>query len=80
MILRLIVGWLRDTPQKSYTAGVAICIEVAMVVTIVGIQHGLNSDPTFARLNFTLWTTVLLLIVAVVGFLFIAIERYFSVL
>jgi ABC-type antimicrobial peptide transport system permease subunit len=80
MMLRLIVGWLRETPQKSYTAAMAISIEAAMILTVAGIQHGLKSDPTFARLNFTLWTTVLLLIVAVVGFLFISIERYFSVL
>ena len=51
-----------------------------MLLTLVGIQHGLKSDQTFARLNFTLWTTVLLLLVLVVGFLFIAIERYFTVL
>jgi ABC-type antimicrobial peptide transport system permease subunit len=80
MMLRLIVGWLRNTPQKSYTAGVAISIDAAMILTVAGIQHGLKSDPTFARLNLTLWTTVLLLIVAVIGFLFISIERYFSVL
>jgi ABC-type antimicrobial peptide transport system permease subunit len=75
---RLIFGWLRETPQKSLTAGAAICIEAAIILTVAGIQHGLNSDPTFARLNFTLWTTVLLLIVAAVVFFFIAVERYFS--
>ena len=80
MKLRLILGWLLDAPLKSYTAGVAIAIEAAMILTVVGIQRGLKSDTTFARLNFTLWTTVLLLMVVVVGFLFIAIERYFSVL
>jgi phosphatidylserine synthase len=80
MMLRLIGGWLRETPQKSYTAGIAISIEAAMLLTAAGIQHGLKSDPTFARLNFTLWTTVLLLIVTIVGFLYISIEQYFSVL
>lgn len=80
MMLRLVIGWLRDAPQRSYTAGVAICVEAAMILTVAGIQHGLKSDPTFARLNFTLWTTVLLLIVVAVGLPFIAIERYFSVL
>jgi ABC-type antimicrobial peptide transport system permease subunit len=80
MMLRLIGGWLRETPQKSYTAGIAISIEAAMLLTAAGIQHGLKSDPTFARLNFTLWTTVLLLIVTTVGFLYISIEQYFSVL
>ena len=79
-MLRLIGGWLRETPQKSYTAGIAISIEAAMLLTAAGIQHGLKSDPTFARLNFTLWTTVLLLIVTIVGFLYISIEQYFSVL
>lgn len=80
MTMRLVLGWLRDSPQKSWTAAAAICVEAAMILTVAGIQHGLNSDPTFARLNFTLWTTVLLLVVAVVGFLFIAVERYFSAL
>ena len=80
MTLHLVVGWLRDAPPKTFTSGLAICIEAAMVLTIAGIQHGLKSDPTLARLNFTLWTTVLLLMVAVIGFLFIAIERYFSIL
>jgi hypothetical protein len=31
MMLRLIGGWLRETPQKSYTAGIAISIEAAML-------------------------------------------------
>ncbi len=80
MKLRLILGWLLNARQKSYAAGAAIAIEAAMILTVVGIQRGLKSDPTFARLSFTQWTTVLLLMVVGLGFLFIAIERYFSVL
>lgn len=80
MMLRLIAGWIRHTPHKSYTALAGICVEVSLISTIAGIQRGLKADPTFARLNFTLWTTVLLLIVAAVGIVFLAIERYFSAL
>ncbi|MBS1802728.1 MAG: ABC transporter permease [Acidobacteria bacterium] len=80
MTLSLVLGWLRNSPHRSYASGIAISIESAMILTIVGIQHGLKSDPTFARMNFTLWTTILLLVVAVIGLFFIAVERYFSVL
>jgi ABC-type antimicrobial peptide transport system permease subunit len=80
MMLPLILGWLRDSPRQSYTAGAAISLEAAMLLTLAGIQHGLKSDPTFARLNFTLWTSLLLLLVVAVGSLFVAIERYFSVI
>lgn len=80
MTLPLILSWLRDTPHRSYAAGIAISIESALILIIAGIHHGLKSDPTFARMNFTLWTTILLLVVAVIGFFFIAVERYFSVL
>jgi hypothetical protein len=72
---------MNDTPFKSYTARVAACIEIVIVSTIGGIQHELQADRTFARLNFTLWTKAPLLFVSVSGFfLFFARERYFSVI
>jgi hypothetical protein len=77
---RLVTGWMVDSRQKSYTAAVAVCIEVAMVQRVAGIQHGLKADPTYARLNFALWTTTLLLFVSAVGFVSLAVERYFSVI
>jgi hypothetical protein len=77
---RLVAGWMGDSRQKSYTAAVAVCIEVAMVLSVAGIQHGLKADPTYARLNFTLWTTTLLSFVSAMGFVFLAVERYFSVI
>lgn len=77
---RLVAGWMRDSRAKSYAAGVAVCFEVAIILTLAGIQHGLKADPTYARLNFTLWTTALLILVSAMGFVFLAIERYFSVL
>jgi ABC-type antimicrobial peptide transport system permease subunit len=71
---------MRDSAQKSYTAAVAVCVEVAMILSVAGIQHGLKADPTYARLNFTLWTSALLLFVSALGFVFLAAERYFSVI
>jgi ABC-type antimicrobial peptide transport system permease subunit len=55
-----------------------VSIEAAMILTITGVRHGVNANPTAVRLVFTLWASVLFLFISCVGFLFISIERYFS--
>jgi len=73
---RLVARWIGDVPHRSFTAGVAVCIEVAIILTIAGFLHGLRANPTFARLQLTLYTNLLLFFVCGVGFIFLSIERY----
>ena len=51
-----------------------------MILTVAGVRHGVNADPTAVRLVFTLWASVLFLFISAVGFIFLSIERYFSVI
>ena len=78
--VRLVAGWISDVPHRSVTASVAVSIEAAMILTIAGIRHGANADPTAVRLVFTVWASVLFLFISGVGFIFLSIERYFCVI
>lgn len=78
--VRLVAGWISDVPHRAVTASVAVSIEAAMILTIAGIRHGANADPTAVRLVFTVWASVLFLFISAVGFIFLSIERYFSVI
>jgi len=78
--VQLVAGWINDEPHRSFTAAVAISIEAAIILTVAGIRHGLQSDPTRLRLLVTLYATILLLFVAAIGLVFLSIECYFSVI
>jgi ABC-type antimicrobial peptide transport system permease subunit len=77
---RLVGSWIRDAPLQGFSGSILICLEVAMILTIAGLVHGLQADPSFVRVRFTLYTTMLLLFASAIGFLFLAIERYFNVI
>jgi len=70
---------MRDVPHRSYTAGLLVSIEVAVILTMAGINHGLKGASSPGQLQFALLAIALLLFVALVGFSFLAIERYFCV-
>jgi ABC-type antimicrobial peptide transport system permease subunit len=78
--VQLVGGWIIDTPERCFTASIAVSIEATMIVTIAGIWHGLRADPTNLRMLFTSFATVLFLFVSAVGFVFLSIEGYFSVI
>src|ERR1035437_2543189 len=78
--VQLVAGWISDSPHRGFTASIAVSIEGAMILTIAGIGHGLKSDPTQLRVLVTLYATILLLFVSAVGFVFLSIEGYFSVI
>lgn len=80
MRAQLVRCWMRDVPQKSYTAGALVCVEVAVLLIIAGILHGLRHASTVAQVPFAFFAIALLLFVSLVGVVFLAIERYFSAL
>lgn len=80
MRAQLVRGWVRDVPHRSYAAGGLACIEVAVILTMAGILHGLGSASTRVQMPFALYAIVLLLFVSLVGCVFLAIERYFCVM
>jgi hypothetical protein len=57
----------------------AIGIEVTIILSAVGIHHGIGASPSIARLNFGLYASILLLFVFAVSFLFVTIGRYSEV-
>ena len=78
--VQLVAGWIIDAPHRCFTASIAVCIEATMILTVAGIGHGLRADPTTVRLLIIILATVLLLFVSAVGFAFLSIEGYFSVI
>lgn len=52
---------------------------VTIVLTAVGIHHGIGPEPSVARLNFRLFISILLLFVFAVSFIFVTIGRYSDV-
>ncbi len=57
----------------------ALGIEVAIILSCVGIHHGIGPNPSIARLNFGLFVSLLLLFVFAVSFIFVTIGRYSDV-
>ena len=78
--VRLVAGWIRDVPQRIFTASIAVSIESAVILTLAGVRHGVRADANLVRLLFTTWATALLLFVSTAGFVLLSIERYFSVI
>lgn len=76
--LRLVAAWIGDVPIKSCTGGAAVSIEVALILTMAGLQHGLKTHSASASVLLTLFTNALLLFVSGVGLVLLAVERYFS--
>ena len=79
MRAQIVRGWIGDVPYRSYTAALLVSIEVAVILTMAGIDHGLKGASSPGQLQFALLAIALLLFVALVGFSFLAIERYFCV-
>jgi FtsX-like permease family len=63
------------TSAKVFASG----IEVTIILSAVGIHHGIGASPNIARLNFGLYGSILLLFVFAVSFLFVTIGRYSEV-
>jgi ABC-type antimicrobial peptide transport system permease subunit len=74
---QLVRGWLSGG-QLSAPSALA-CIEVAVVLTMVGIDRGLKAASTTAQLSFAFYVLVLLFFVSLVGFVLLGLERYFCV-
>lgn len=65
---------------QSSVKVLAISIQVTIILSWVGIQHGIGLNPTILRLNFGIFVCTLLLFAFAVSFLFVAIARYSEVL
>jgi predicted lysophospholipase L1 biosynthesis ABC-type transport system permease subunit len=70
---------LRNVLQTSVKV-LGISIEVTIILSFVGIQHGMGLNPTIVRLNFGIYVSVLLLFAFAVSFIFVAIGRYVEVI
>jgi ABC-type antimicrobial peptide transport system permease subunit len=77
---QLVAGWMSDVPQRCLASAALVCIEVAVILSMVGMQHGLKSSVSNAKLLSTFYASSLLLFVSLVGFVFLAIDRYFCAL
>jgi ABC-type antimicrobial peptide transport system permease subunit len=71
---------LRQNVLHTWVMVVATGLEVAIILTWVGIRHGMGLNPTIVRLNFGIFVSTLLLFAFAVSFLFVAIARYSEVL
>jgi len=58
----------------------AVSIEVTIILSWAGIQHGIGPNPSIVRLNFGIFVSILLMFAFAVSFLFLAIARYSEVL
>ncbi len=80
MSLKLVGAWIRDAPERTYSGIGAISLEVTAILIRSGIQRGVVADPTWIRVHFGIFTSVLLLFVLIVGFGLLALQRYFEIL
>lgn len=69
-----------DAPERGFTASIAVSIEAILILAVAGIWHGRRADPTNVRMLGTLFAMVLFLFVSAVGFVFLSIEGYSSVI
>ena len=69
-----------DAPERGFTAPIAVTIEAILILAVAGIWHGRRADPTNVRMLGTLFAMVLFLLVSAVGFVFLSIEGYSSVI
>lgn len=79
-MLRLARSWALENTHKSLTEMTAMTMEVAILLTCVGIWRGIADRPTHARILFGAWAAALLLLIALTGFLLLAISGYFNAL
>jgi hypothetical protein len=77
---RLIFEHLRANRLAVYARIAAFALEAGIILGLVGIVHGMASNPTAVRTLTGVWLSGLLLFLLAVGFSFLAIERYFDVL
>lgn len=80
VMFKLVGGWIRATPERTYSGIAAISLEVAVILTRSGIQRGVQADPTWVRIHFGIFTSVLLLFVLIIGFGLLALQRYLEIL
>jgi ABC-type antimicrobial peptide transport system permease subunit len=71
---------LRQNLLHTWIKVFAVGIEVAIILSWVGIRHGVGANPSFLRLHFGVYASILLLFAFAVSFLFLAIARYSEVL
>jgi len=77
---RLIFEHLRENRFGVCAHVAAFALEVGIVLGRVGILRGMASNPTEVRTMTGIWLSVLLLFMLTVGFVLLALERYFDVL
>jgi ABC-type antimicrobial peptide transport system permease subunit len=71
---------LRQNVLHTWVKVFAISIEVTIILSWVGIRHGVGPNPSIVRLNFGIFVSTLLLFAFAVSFLFLAVARYSEVL
>jgi ABC-type antimicrobial peptide transport system permease subunit len=70
---------LRNVLQTSVKV-LGSSIEVTIILSFVGIQHGMGLNPPIVRLNFGIYVSILLLFAFAVSFIFVAVGRYVEVI
>lgn len=79
MISPIVRDNLRRNLLQTFANVAAMSIEVAIILSWVGIREGVRLNPTIVRLNFGLYVSWLLLFAFAISFLFVAIARYSEV-
>lgn len=77
---RLILEHIRENRPAVCARIAVLALEVGIILAWIGIVRGISSNPTAVRTMTGVWLSVLLLFMLAVGFVFLAIERYFDVL
>lgn len=80
MIVQMVIENLRCNLLQTSVKILAIGIEVSIILTLVGIQRGMGTHPSLARLNFGIYVSILLLFAFAVSFIFATIGQYSEVL
>ena len=80
MINRIVSENIRRNSLQTLAKVFAISIEVTIILTWAGIQHGMGPHPDPVRLNIGIYASVLLLFAFAVSFIFVTVARYSEVL
>lgn len=79
MFNRLVVETLRTRPLQTAGCVASCALACAALQSSLGIYFGIGPSPSMQRLMIGLWTSGLLLCVALIAFFVVALEQYVEV-
>lgn len=79
-LFRIALDYIRHDHLRALQSALAIHFEVAMILCVVGIEHGMASHPKLVETQIGLLALASFLLITLVSFLFGIVDRYMATL